>query len=90
MLCDSQSKVVKGLFWTSYTLLVAGGLNWFLKENYDLDLVAKVTGGAGSIGNKVVKTLVGAAAVTSVVLLVPNVWKKVEKTGSAVVNAPTS
>ena len=47
-------------------LMIAGGVNWGLMGLFQFDLVAWLLGGSGSLGARVVYTLVGAAALCGI------------------------
>jgi uncharacterized protein len=54
--------------WIMIVLLVVGGLNWGLVGIFNFDLVAKIFGDASAMA-RIVYSLVGLAAVYSVVVL---------------------
>ncbi|MEX2454798.1 MAG: DUF378 domain-containing protein [Rhodospirillaceae bacterium] len=52
-------------------LLIIGGINWGLIGLFDLNLVAAIFGGEGSVLTRIVYILVGLAALYGLYLLKP-------------------
>ncbi|MCL2846488.1 MAG: DUF378 domain-containing protein [Firmicutes bacterium] len=71
-----RAAVIKWVKFISFGLLLLGGLNMLFMGLFDFDLVGGIFGGADSVASRVIYSLVGAAAVTLLTIILVRAFKQ--------------